>query len=325
MYAKCLDAGVLQAKADTQATQQLAMQLAMQLAAQKPPAAEPKKGKAAEPKEVVRAKEDEAPQAAAPPAAEAEEAKAKSKNAKKKAKQKAKKAAGNAEEVAANPSFGGAFFYSRSAGPDGIIRIEWFGSCLIWLLLLLSIIGIGYLVKLATSNVRNRIAPVEHMNRIEQLIERSAWNDALALTRKEPSDFSLITHATLEEAPNGFDAMTSRMELVASEVTADRFRQIEPLNVLGQVAPMIGLFGTVYGMIVAFGSIVASGGAADPVMLAGGIGTALTTTFWGLVVAIPALAGYALLRNKIDELTIEATLEAEELMSPFRPTSKAKV
>ena len=102
VYAKCLDAGVLQAKADTQATQQLAMQLAMQLAAQKPPAAEPaKKGKAAEPKEVVRAKEDEAPQAAAPPAAEAEEAKAKSKNAKKKAKQKAKKAAGNAEEVAA--------------------------------------------------------------------------------------------------------------------------------------------------------------------------------------------------------------------------------
>ena len=65
--------------------------------------------------------------------------------------------------------------------------------------------------------------------------------------------------------------------------------------------------------------VVASGGAADPVMLAGGIGTALTTTFWGLVVAIPALAGYALLRNRIDELTIEATLQAEEFVAPFRP------
>ena len=69
----------------------------------------------------------------------------------------------------------------------------------------------------------------------------------------------------------------------------------------------------------AIGAIVASGGAADPVMLAGGIGTALTTTFWGLVVAIPALAGYALLRNRIDELTVEAALEAEDLVSQFRP------
>lgn len=228
----------------------------------------------------------------------------------------------HAEEVAANPSFGGAFFYSRSAGPDGIIRIEWFGSCLIWLLLLLSIIGIGYLVKLATSNVRNRIAPVEHMNRIEQLIERSAWNDALALTRKEPSDFSLITHATLAEAPNGFEAMTSRMELVASEVTAERFRQIEPLNVLGQVAPMIGLFGTVYGMIVAFGSIVASGGNADPVALAGGIGTALVTTFWGLLVAIPAMAGYAMLRNRVDALEGEAEGRVLEFLEHFDPDKK---
>jgi len=82
---------------------------------------------------------------------------------------------------------------------------------------------------------------------------------------------------------------------------------------------MIGLFGTVYGMIIAFGAIVAAGGSADPVALAGGIGTALTTTFWGLVVAIPALAGYAVLRNRIDELTIEATIEAERVLQLFRP------
>ncbi|MEE2681114.1 MAG: MotA/TolQ/ExbB proton channel family protein [Planctomycetota bacterium] len=229
----------------------------------------------------------------------------------------------HAEDAGVDPTFGGAFFYSRSAGPDGIIRIEWFGSCLIWLLLLLSIIGIGYLVKLATSNVRKHIAPPEHMDRIEKLIRQSAWRDALALTSKDHSDFSLITHATLEEAPNGFEAMASRMELVASEVTAERFRQIEPLNVLGQVAPMIGLFGTVYGMIVAFGSIVASGGNADPVALAGGIGTALVTTFWGLLVAIPALAGYAMLRNRVDALEGEAEGRILEFLEHFDPKKKS--
>jgi biopolymer transport protein ExbB len=87
---------------------------------------------------------------------------------------------------------------------------------------------------------------------------------------------------------------------------------------------MIGLFGTVYGMILAFQSIVVAGGNADPVLLAGGISTALTTTFWGLVVAIPALAGYGIIRNKIDELTTEATLTAQELVNQFRPKPRAK-
>ena len=130
--------------------------------------------------------------------------------------------------------------------------------------------------------------------------------------------------AGLRQSPYGYDAIIRSLEQVAAEETTLRFRRIELLNVLGQVSPMIGLFGTVYGMILAFSAIVASGGAADPVMLAGGIGTALTTTFWGLVVAIPALSGYAILRNKIDELTLEATLEAEEMMAPFRPSGQAE-
>jgi biopolymer transport protein ExbB len=87
---------------------------------------------------------------------------------------------------------------------------------------------------------------------------------------------------------------------------------------------MIGLFGTVYGMILAFHAIVQTGGNADPILLAGGISTALTTTFWGLVVAIPALAGYAVLRNRIDAYTTEATLVAEELLNHFRPKPRPR-
>jgi biopolymer transport protein ExbB len=85
---------------------------------------------------------------------------------------------------------------------------------------------------------------------------------------------------------------------------------------------MIGLFGTVYGMIVAFGSIVASGGNADPVALAGGIGTALVTTFWGLLVAIPALAGYATIRNRIDALNGEAEGQVLEMLQRFKPKNE---
>ena len=82
---------------------------------------------------------------------------------------------------------------------------------------------------------------------------------------------------------------------------------------------MLGLFGTVYGMILAFQSIVSSGGNADPVLLAGGIGTALVTTFWGLVVAIPALSGYAVLRGRLDAALAEALSVAENFVERFRP------
>ena len=120
-------------------------------------------------------------------------------------------------------------------------------------------------------------------------------------------------------APKGHAAMVMAMEDAADEETAKRLRKVDFLNVLGQLAPMAGLFGTVYGMILAFQSIVAAGGNADPVLLAGGIGTALVTTFWGLVVAIPALMGYAVIRNRILNASEAVVAEVTALIRPFDP------
>lgn len=222
----------------------------------------------------------------------------------------------NAETV--ERTFAEAFFVARRA--DGSLEI--LGSAVIWLLLAMSVFGIGLIVSMAIANRRETILPEEAVNRISKPLQSGDYEKAIKIANSDDSFFGRVLSAGLRQSPHGYDAIIRGLEQVAAEETTIRFRRIELLNVLGQVSPMIGLFGTVYGMILAFGAIVASGGAADPVMLAGGIGTALTTTFWGLVVAIPALAGYALLRNKIDELTIEATLEAEELMAPFRPAGK---
>ncbi|MCH2134018.1 MAG: MotA/TolQ/ExbB proton channel family protein [Phycisphaerales bacterium] len=214
-------------------------------------------------------------------------------------------------------SFADAFFIARRA--DG--NLELLGSIVIWLLLALSIFGIGLIVSMAISNRRRTILPRDSVKRIGEELKKGRYEQAIAAAEADGSYFGRVLSGGLRQATHGYDAIIRGLEQSAAEETTIRFRRIELLNVLGQVSPMIGLFGTVYGMILAFGAIVASGGAADPVMLAGGIGTALTTTFWGLVVAIPALAGYALLRNRIDELTVEAALEAEELVSRFRPGS----
>jgi biopolymer transport protein ExbB len=78
-------------------------------------------------------------------------------------------------------------------------------------------------------------------------------------------------------------------------------------------------------MIVAFQGVAASGGAADPVLLAGGIGTALVTTFWGLLIAIPALSAYAMVRNGTIAVSDEALSAVDEMVSLFRPKGAASV
>ncbi|MEE2907593.1 MAG: MotA/TolQ/ExbB proton channel family protein [Planctomycetota bacterium] len=212
-------------------------------------------------------------------------------------------------------TFAEAFFIARRANGD----LEVLGSVVIWFLLAMSVFGIGLIVSMAVANRRHTILPGDVVKRIGGPLKAGQYEKAIAAAEADGSYFGRVLSGGLKQAPHGYEAIIRGLEQVAVEETTIRFRRIELLNVLGQVSPMIGLFGTVYGMILAFSAIVASGGAADPVMLAGGIGTALTTTFWGLVVAIPALAGYALLRNRIDELTIEATLQAEEFVAPFRP------
>jgi biopolymer transport protein ExbB len=224
--------------------------------------------------------------------------------------------------AAQTDSLASAFFISRRTDVNGEKTIEPLGSAIIWGLLALSAVSIGLIGSMALTNQRKSIVPQGVVDEVRRLMNAGNFREALDLTERDPSFFSQVLGAGLREASHGFTAVIRSLEQTSDELTTKRLRRIEYLNVLGQVSPMIGLFGTVYGMILAFQAIVASGGDADPIQLAGGIGTALTTTFWGLVVAIPALAGYAIIRNKIDELTTEATLTAEEMLNQFRPRAK---
>jgi len=95
-------------------------------------------------------------------------------------------------------------------------------------------------------------------------------------------------------------------------------RRIEWLNLIGNVSPMVGLFGTVYGMIKLFNAIVSAGGDPRTVQLADGISVALVTTFWGLFIAIPAVALHGLFRNRIEALVNDAAVEAEDLLPVLR-------
>jgi biopolymer transport protein ExbB len=113
--------------------------------------------------------------------------------------------------------------------------------------------------------------------------------------------------------------MERALEEMLDERSARLFRKTEYLSIIGNVSPMIGLLGTVTGMIMLFAEIHAADAFPGARVVADRIAVALITTFWGLAVAIPSLAIHAVFRNRIDVLTAECALTAERLLATFKP------
>ena len=146
----------------------------------------------------------------------------------------------------------------------------------------------------------------------------------MELTTTQPDMMSQMVHAALLEAPYGYAAMDKAMQETAENHTAKLLRYTEWLNLLGNIGPMVGLVGTVWGLILTFFAIVAAGGIPDPGKLAGAIGVKLVCTLLGLCIAIPALVVYGSMRNHLDGLVAEAQIAGKEMIASFRRTKKAE-
>jgi biopolymer transport protein ExbB len=131
-------------------------------------------------------------------------------------------------------------------------------------------------------------------------------------------------HAGLEEAGTGnYATVEKAIEDSAAEQTARSFRRIEHLAVISTLAPMLGLMGTVWGMIIAFMEFELK---ANPQIseLAPGVYKALITTLQGLGVAIPATGALAFFRSRVEELSTESTLLAGHVFSDYRRAIMAR-
>ncbi len=213
-----------------------------------------------------------------------------------------------------------AFFLQRNGRTGGI---ELFGTLIIWVLIAASAASIALLVmRFKESKRENFLAPAAR-DECENLLREGDLDRAARRASQSDSDLGAMLSASIPELGESHEAALRALDVAADSASSARLRRIEPLNIIGGVAPMLGLFGTVYGMILAFREIVAAGGTPDPVGLAAGIGTALTTTFWGLIVAIPALIGFGVLRNTIDSHTADAEKAAEDVLSSYTPADEA--
>lgn len=199
---------------------------------------------------------------------------------------------------------------------------EWFisGGWITWFMLLpLSMVMVGLIIFYVMRIRRPLMLPELVRAQVRALLDQRQYREAIDFTAAEPSMFSRVMNSTLTEAAGGYAAMEIALDDAVNDQTTRYMRMLEWLNVVGNLGPMIGLFGTVVGMVMAFNKIVEVGGMPDPTQLAEGIGTALVTTVWGLVIAMPALTAYALFKSRIESVSDEIAATGREMISAFRP------
>lgn len=193
------------------------------------------------------------------------------------------------------------------------------GGVIGWILWVMNFAVIAMIIENFVNIRRDSILPADVFVQIKELMAGRHYREAIDLTSQETSYLSEVVNAGLTESPHGYGALQRAMEEASEGRITRMLRHIEWLNLIGNIAPMLGLLGTVWGMINAFFKIVQAGGMPDPAGLADSIGIALVTTLLGLNVAIWALAFYSVIRHRIDALCSEAMISCQDLVTTFRP------
>lgn len=196
---------------------------------------------------------------------------------------------------------------------------QMFDYLVLALLGLASIAGIALAIDAMLHIREKKIAPAETTEHLRSLIAGREYKELMDFTATDSSFVSKALHAAIRRTHLKYPAMREGLEASVSEQTSDLFRRIEPMNVIGNIGPLLGLLGTVLGMIMAFYALVDAGGNPSPTQLAGGVGTALWHTFFGLFVAIPCLVVYGFYRTRADKIATKAAIVAEELLESLRP------
>lgn len=215
------------------------------------------------------------------------------------------------------------------SAPEGFFSIVfsggWVGFLIVMVLFGLSLTAAYLVFEHIMTLRRAEIMPDDLGEQVRQLLAAGRVAEADQLCRSKPSFLSFVVLNGLAEIEGGWPAVEKALEDATSEQSARLFRKIEYLSVIANIAPMVGLLGTVTGMIFAFQQVASTQGSAGAGDLAEGIYQALVTTVGGLLVAIPSLAAFAIFRNRVDQLVAEAAYLALHAFTPLKKRRVGKV
>lgn len=181
------------------------------------------------------------------------------------------------------------------------------------LIVLGSFVAVAIIVRAVIEARESVVLPRGSVDALRARVGRGDWAGVRQFVDTDGSFVSVVLGAALRPQRGGRQGAREAAELAASEECAKWFRRIEMLNVIGHLGPLLGLVGTVYGMILAFAALGEGGGQAGPGELSLGISKALFHTFLGLLLAIPSLLAYGYFRGAVDRICTRAMNVSAEL------------
>ncbi|HEU5117838.1 MAG TPA: MotA/TolQ/ExbB proton channel family protein, partial [Isosphaeraceae bacterium] len=189
-------------------------------------------------------------------------------------------------------------------------------------LLLLSIYMTAVVIRLFMEFRVNDAVPPPLVEKLEEAIKERKFQEAYDACREDNSFLARMVRTGVANLPNGRPEAKEAMNATSEEVVVSMESKVSYLAVIGTLGPMLGLLGTVWGMILAFQSISTSGAQPRPDQLAGNIATALFTTLEGVIVAVPAIFFFAMFRNRISIISVETAKVAERTINAFWTAAK---
>jgi len=216
---------------------------------------------------------------------------------------------GAAEEEAA----GGGNFFS-------VIKASGLMGVLLWsALLATSLWGIHLIIDSFVKIRDRKIMPPGLVDEVRQAMEEGDVAKAMAICEKDGGSMANILMAGFSNVEEGFDVIQDVINAVADLQSERLLQKVTYLSVVSNLAPMLGLMGTVQGMIYAFATLgTQSAGAAQQALLAMNISQALYTTMAGLSVAVPAVAFYYYFRNRANNIILNMVITTIDLIKDLR-------
>jgi biopolymer transport protein ExbB len=195
-------------------------------------------------------------------------------------------------------------------------------------IIICSIVAAGILFERLWTLQRKRVLPQELIKRVTDLSDKNQVTPKVIEALEKNSPLGRVLAAALANRDRGRAIMMERVEDTGRHVIHELERFLNSLGTIASISPLLGLLGTVTGIIRAFNAVML-GGMGDPRMLAGGISEALITTAGGLAVAIPSFIAYRYLRGKVERIVVDmekiAVKFADSLGAPPQGESDGEI
>ncbi len=200
--------------------------------------------------------------------------------------------------------------------------LVWFYNALglryVVIFLTISFTFVAYFVMNLLVTRRDQICPLHLVEAFEGHLNEKRYQEAYELAKADESILGQVLASGLAKLSTGYDNALAAMQETGQEESLKMDQRLSILALIGTVAPMFGLLGTVNGMVASFQVIARSSTTPKPSQLAQGISMALVTTLVGLWLAIPAIMAFNLLKNRQTKLLLEAGIFSENLMKRFQ-------